>query len=79
MWTYYVTIFLLLLTIIIIALLGDASSLLVKLNMVDLNRQAKLYSQGMVPVYKILPGKPHWERIKDRPVYNVCDINCLPI
>lgn len=44
---------------------------LVKLNMVDLNRQAKMYSQGMAPVYRVVPGRTSWERIRDRPTYNV--------
>ncbi|CAG9768873.1 unnamed protein product [Ceutorhynchus assimilis] len=47
--------------------------LLVKLNLVDLNRQGKMYSQGMAPVYRILPGKSKWERIHDKPVYNTVE------
>lgn len=39
--------------------------------MVDLNRQGKMYSQGMAPVYRIIPGKPKWERISDKPTYSV--------
>lgn len=39
--------------------------------MVNLNKQAKMYSQGMAPVYKVVPGKPHWERIRDKPLYSV--------
>lgn len=36
----------------------------------NLNRQAKLFSQGMMPVMKIGQfGK--WERIKDKPTYDV--------
>lgn len=30
-----------------------------------------MYSQGMAPVYRILPGKPKWDRIQDRPVHTV--------
>lgn len=52
-------------------LTANISSAFIKLNMVDLNRQAKMYSQGMAPVYKIVPGKLHWERIRDKPIYNV--------
>lgn len=37
----------------------------------DLNRQGKMYSQGMAPVYRINPGKMKWERIQDKPVYGV--------
>lgn len=45
--------------------------------MVDLNRQAKMYSQGMAPVYRILPGRPHWDRIRDKPTYNVRTNNLI--
>lgn len=42
----------------------------VKLNIRNLNRQAKLFSQGMQPVMRIGEnGK--WERIKDKPCYAV--------
>ncbi|XP_030758911.1 cytosolic carboxypeptidase-like protein 5 isoform X2 [Sitophilus oryzae] len=47
--------------------------LLVRLNLVDLNRQGKMYSQGMAPVFRVLPGKPKWERIQDKPVYNLVE------
>lgn len=39
--------------------------------MVDLNRQAKMYSQGMAPVYRIIPGKTQWERVREKPTYTV--------
>jgi hypothetical protein len=45
--------------------------LLVRLNIVDLNRQGKMYSQGMAPVYRVIPGKFQWDRIRDKPIYNV--------
>lgn len=47
---------------------GNAS---VKLNLMNLNRQAKLYSQGMRPLYRILPQQPQWDRIKERPTHYV--------
>lgn len=37
----------------------------VKLNVVNLNKQGKLYNQGMAPVYKISPGPNRWERVRD--------------
>jgi len=40
----------------------------VKFNLMNLNRQAKLYSQGMRPLCKILPHQQQWERIKEKPV-----------
>merc|ERR550534_100434 len=45
----------------------------VKFNLMNLNRQAKLYSQGMKPLYKILPHQPQWERIKEKPVSGMED------
>ena len=39
----------------------------VKFNIMNLNRQAKLYSQGMRPLFKILPYQEQWERIKEKP------------
>ncbi|CAH2020345.1 unnamed protein product [Acanthoscelides obtectus] len=47
------------------------SCMCVCLNLVDLNKQAKMYSQGMAPVYRVLPGRPRWDRIQDKPVYSV--------
>nr|XP_023023775.1 cytosolic carboxypeptidase-like protein 5 isoform X2 [Leptinotarsa decemlineata] len=52
---------------------APASSLYVRFNMVDLNRQGKMYSQGMAPVYRILPSKPKWERILDKPTFSITD------
>lgn len=44
-----------------------------KLNIVNLNKQAKLFSQGMHPVIRIGDtGK--WERMKESPVYDVSDV-----
>ena len=37
----------------------------------NLNRQAKLYSQGMKPLYKVLPHQEQWERIRDKPLCSV--------
>lgn len=48
-------------------------STLIKFNIVDLNRQAKMYSQGMCPVYKIVPSKNGWERIRDKPSHTMTD------
>ncbi|GLV44189.1 uncharacterized protein CBL_12515 [Carabus blaptoides fortunei] len=52
---------------------GYLPVVLIKFNLVDLNRQAKMYSQGMAPVYKMIPGRPNWERIRDKPTYIVTD------
>ncbi|XP_043465436.1 cytosolic carboxypeptidase-like protein 5 isoform X1 [Leptopilina heterotoma] len=45
------------------------SGALVRLNVINLNKQVKMFSQGMCPVYKVLPGHPQWERIRDKPIY----------
>ena len=42
-----------------------------KINIMNLNRQARLYSQGHVPIMKIMNSKPKWERIRERPTYQV--------
>lgn len=51
--------------------LGGTPFSLVKLNMVNLNRQSKMYSQGMAPVFRISPGRSSWERIREKPTFNV--------
>ncbi|XP_024080503.1 cytosolic carboxypeptidase-like protein 5 isoform X2 [Cimex lectularius] len=42
----------------------------IKLN-IQMNKQSKMYGQGMAPVYRVLPGRGNWERIKDRPTFSV--------
>jgi hypothetical protein len=37
----------------------------------NLNRQGKLYSQGHTPFIKTIPGRPRWERLRDRPAFEV--------
>lgn len=46
---------------------------LIKINIVNMNRQGKLYSQGHSPIVKTVPGKLKWERIRDRPSYETVD------
>lgn len=50
---------------------GGTPFALVKLNLVNLNRQVKMYSQGMAPVFRILPGRGLWDRIREKPTYTV--------
>lgn len=52
---------------------GWAPNRLIKINIMNLNRQGKLYSQGHSPFTKTVPGKPRWERIRDRPSYENAD------
>ncbi|XP_053394186.1 cytosolic carboxypeptidase-like protein 5 isoform X3 [Mercenaria mercenaria] len=46
---------------------------LIKINIVNMNRQGKLYSQGHSPIVKTVPGRLKWERIRDRPSYETVD------
>ncbi|XP_066598204.1 cytosolic carboxypeptidase-like protein 5 [Prorops nasuta] len=50
---------------------APSSGLSVKLNIVNLNKQVKMFSQGMCPVFKIVPGHMHWERIRQKPTYTM--------
>ena len=44
----------------------------VKFNLMNLNRQAKLYSQGMRPLFKVVPSiNESWDRIKEKPICSV--------
>ncbi|XP_058464869.1 uncharacterized protein LOC131438701 isoform X2 [Malaya genurostris] len=52
------------------AVRGGRPHQIVKFNVMNLNKQAKLFSQGMHPVMKVGPGG-RWERIKDKPSYAV--------
>ncbi|XP_065223197.1 cytosolic carboxypeptidase-like protein 5 isoform X1 [Planococcus citri] len=38
----------------------------IKLNVVNLNKQGKLYNQGMAPVFKASNETDQWERVRDR-------------
>ncbi|XP_011346570.1 cytosolic carboxypeptidase-like protein 5 isoform X2 [Ooceraea biroi] len=46
-------------------------NVLVKFNIVNLNKQVKMFSQGMCPVFKVVPGHLHWERIREKPTYTL--------
>lgn len=52
---------------------GGVPFALVKLNIVNLNRQSKMYSQGMAPVFRVCPGRNHWERIREKPTFSIVD------
>ncbi|XP_026322040.1 cytosolic carboxypeptidase-like protein 5 isoform X3 [Hyposmocoma kahamanoa] len=49
------------------------ANILVRLNLINLNKQGKMYNQGMAPVTRTLPGRPQWERIRDRPIHSTDD------
>lgn len=50
---------------------GGAPGKLIKINIVNMNKQSKLYSQGMAPFVRTVPGRPRWERVRDRPAFEV--------
>ncbi|XP_039435355.1 uncharacterized protein LOC120417395 [Culex pipiens pallens] len=54
------------------AVTGGRPNQIVKFNVMNLNKQAKLFSQGMHPVMKVGPGG-RWERIKDKPSYAIAN------
>ncbi|VDH95469.1 Hypothetical predicted protein [Mytilus galloprovincialis] len=52
---------------------GWSPNRVIKINIMNLNRQGKLYSQGHTPFTKTLPGRPRWERLRDRPSFETVD------
>lgn len=60
---------------------GGIPDMPIRLNLVNLNKQSKMYSQGMAPVFKVDLGnsekpnakfcKASWSRIKEIPTYQV--------
>lgn len=50
---------------------GGSPGKLLKVNIMNLNRQGKLYNQGMSPFVRIVPGRNRWDRIRDRPTCEV--------
>uniref|UniRef100_A0A8C3T0M5 Cytosolic carboxypeptidase-like protein 5 n=1 Tax=Chelydra serpentina TaxID=8475 RepID=A0A8C3T0M5_CHESE len=52
---------------------GGAPGKLIKINIVNMNKQSKLYSQGMTPFVRTLPVRPRWERIRERPTFEMME------
>uniref|UniRef100_A0A8C9R8V1 Cytosolic carboxypeptidase-like protein 5 n=1 Tax=Scleropages formosus TaxID=113540 RepID=A0A8C9R8V1_SCLFO len=52
---------------------GATPGKLIKINVMNMNKQSKLYSQGMAPLVKTLPVKTRWERVRDRPTFEMVD------
>lgn len=50
---------------------GTTPGKTLKINVMNMNNQRKLYSQGMAPLVRTLPGKNRWERVRDRPTSEV--------
>lgn len=50
---------------------GGAPGKLIKLHILNMNKQSRLYAQGMTPFVRTLPVRPRWERIRQRPSFQV--------
>ncbi|KAJ1158462.1 hypothetical protein NDU88_011150 [Pleurodeles waltl] len=50
---------------------GGAPGKVIKIHIMNMNKQSKLYAQGMVPFVRTLPTKPRWERIRERPTFEM--------
>jgi len=53
---------------------GGPPGAVLKFTVQNLNKQSKLFSQGMVPVFMI-PGRTTWERLRDLPTYSTQENN----
>ncbi|PRD20595.1 UNVERIFIED_CONTAM: agbl5 [Trichonephila clavipes] len=51
---------------------GGPPGVVIKINVMNLNRQGKLYFHGMKPVFKIVPSKEGWKRIPGKVDFRVC-------
>ncbi|KAL2081963.1 hypothetical protein ACEWY4_021781 [Coilia grayii] len=52
---------------------GAAPGKLLKINVMNMNKQSKLYSQGMAPFVRTLPVKTRWERVRERPTFELSE------
>uniref|UniRef100_A0A803TJI6 Cytosolic carboxypeptidase-like protein 5 n=1 Tax=Anolis carolinensis TaxID=28377 RepID=A0A803TJI6_ANOCA len=50
---------------------GGLPGKVIKIHIVNMNKQTKLYSQGMAPLVKTVPARPRWERVRERPAFEV--------
>ncbi|XP_042747844.1 cytosolic carboxypeptidase-like protein 5 isoform X4 [Lagopus leucura] len=50
---------------------GGAPGKLIKLHILNMNRQSRLYAHGMAPFVRTVPGRPRWERVRERPCFQV--------
>ncbi|XP_030200513.1 cytosolic carboxypeptidase-like protein 5 isoform X2 [Gadus morhua] len=52
---------------------GASPGKLLKVTVMNMNKQNKLYSQGMAPLVRTVPGKTRWERVRDRPTFEMVE------
>ena len=41
------------------------------MHILNLNKQVRLYQQGFTPLIRTVPGRAGWERMRDRPEWQV--------
>ena len=42
-----------------------------RMHILNLNKQVRLYQQGFTPLIRTIPGRGGWERMRDRPEWQV--------
>ncbi|CAG0899851.1 unnamed protein product [Cyprideis torosa] len=47
---------------------GGPGNCWIELTVMNMNRQKRLFNQGMMPAYMVLPSQPYWDRIPGKPV-----------
>uniref|UniRef100_A0A669PKF6 Cytosolic carboxypeptidase-like protein 5 n=1 Tax=Phasianus colchicus TaxID=9054 RepID=A0A669PKF6_PHACC len=52
---------------------GGAPGKLIKLHILNMNRQSRLYAHGMAPFVRTVPGRPRWERVRERPCFQMVE------
>lgn len=52
---------------------GGAPGKLIKINIMNMNKQSKLYAQGMAPFVRTVPIRSRWERVRDRPTFQMVE------
>ncbi|XP_072263416.1 cytosolic carboxypeptidase-like protein 5 isoform X1 [Pyxicephalus adspersus] len=52
---------------------GGTPGKLIKINIMNMNKQSKLYAQGMAPFVRTVPIRSRWERVRDRPTFQMVD------
>ncbi|XP_044145947.1 LOW QUALITY PROTEIN: cytosolic carboxypeptidase-like protein 5 [Bufo gargarizans] len=52
---------------------GGAPGKLIKINIMNMNKQSKLYGQGMAPFVRTVPIRSRWERVRERPTFQMVE------
>ncbi|XP_068135969.1 cytosolic carboxypeptidase-like protein 5 [Hyperolius riggenbachi] len=52
---------------------GGVPGKLIKITIMNMNKQSKLYAQGMAPFVRTVPIRSRWERVRDRPTFQMVD------